>query len=120
MTSRTDTRRAEIALDSATLGAYLACTFWLAGALHGIGRHAHACNKCDRLLAIRNDVGPLSETHDTFIHRQARQHSAGRQQGRVGQYRSPTDLLINAHRVAVESTPNLEETLQGGCADCRA
>ncbi|GAB2969003.1 glycoside hydrolase family 15 protein [Nocardioides montaniterrae] len=45
-------------------GAFLACTFWLADALHGTGRRKEARATFERLLDLRNDVGMLSEQYD--------------------------------------------------------
>ncbi len=45
-------------------GAFIACTFWLADNLTLQGRHAEARSIFERLLAIRNDVGLLSEEYD--------------------------------------------------------
>jgi len=46
-------------------GMFLACSFWLADAYHLTGRDADAEALFDRLLALRNDVGLLSEQYDT-------------------------------------------------------
>jgi GH15 family glucan-1,4-alpha-glucosidase len=45
-------------------GAFLACTFWWADNLVLLGRHAEARRIFERLLALRNDVGLLSEEYD--------------------------------------------------------
>ena len=45
-------------------GAFLPCTFWLADNLALQGRHTEARAIFERLLAIRNDVGLLSEQYD--------------------------------------------------------
>jgi GH15 family glucan-1,4-alpha-glucosidase len=42
-------------------GVFLACSFWLVEALIGAGRHLQATALFERLLALRNDVGLLSE-----------------------------------------------------------
>ncbi|WP_405523310.1 glycoside hydrolase family 15 protein [Streptomyces canus] len=51
-------------------GAFLACTFWLADALHCTGRAAQAEALFERLLDLRNDLGLLSEEFDIHARRQ--------------------------------------------------
>src|SRR3954452_6296562 len=51
-------------------GAFLACSFWLADALHGIDRTAEAERLFERLLDLRNDLGLLSEEYDVRAKRQ--------------------------------------------------
>ncbi len=51
-------------------GAFLACSFWLVDALHGLGHVAEARALFDRLLGLRNDVGLLAEEWDPVAQRQ--------------------------------------------------
>jgi GH15 family glucan-1,4-alpha-glucosidase len=46
-------------------GSFLICSFWLVEALRGIGQTQEAEELFERLLALRNDVGLLSEEYDT-------------------------------------------------------
>jgi GH15 family glucan-1,4-alpha-glucosidase len=51
-------------------GAFLACSFWLADAYVLLGRTDDARRMFERLLALRNDVGLLSEEYDPKLRRQ--------------------------------------------------
>ncbi|GGM04847.1 glycoside hydrolase family 15 protein [Nakamurella endophytica] len=50
-------------------GAFLACTFWLADNYSLMGRRDEAVEVFERLLALRNDLGLLSEEYDQQAHR---------------------------------------------------
>ncbi|GAB2584588.1 glucoamylase [Paractinoplanes abujensis] len=73
-----------------TEGAFLACTFWLVEALHGIGRADEANRLFQQLLALRNDVGMLAEEYDP---------ATGRQLGNTPQAFSLVGLVNAAHRL---------------------
>jgi GH15 family glucan-1,4-alpha-glucosidase len=50
-------------------GAFLACSFWLVNALHLIGEQGEATRLFERLLALRSNLGLLSEEYDPRSHR---------------------------------------------------
>ncbi|MFF5703125.1 glycoside hydrolase family 15 protein [Streptomyces sp. NPDC012794] len=68
-------------------GAFLACSFWMADALHMTGRTKEARELFERLLAVRNDVGLLAEEYDP---------RAGRQLGNFPQAFSHVGLVNTA------------------------
>jgi GH15 family glucan-1,4-alpha-glucosidase len=59
---RYDSRRTDDGLPPGE-GVFLACTFWLADNYELLGRHAEAEQLLRRLVALRNDVGLLSEEY---------------------------------------------------------
>ena len=76
-------------------GAFLACSFWLADALSGIGRDGAATELFERLLSLRNDVGLLSEEYDT---------ESGQQVGNTPQAFSLVGLINTARQLSGHST----------------
>jgi len=85
---------------------FLACSFWLADALHGIGREAEARVLFERLLSLRNDLGLLSEEYDP---------RAGRQLGNTPQAFSHLALVNSARRLAGPA----EASTRSGTAEAR-
>ena len=71
-------------------GAFLACSFWLVDCLHMIGRADDAEALFERLLALRNDLGLLSEEYDAV---------AGRLVGNFPQAFSHVSLVNSACRL---------------------
>ncbi len=65
---RYDTKKTDDGL-SGSEGAFLACSFWMVTSLWLIGRKDDARVMFDRLLALRNDVGLLSEEYDPVAKR---------------------------------------------------
>ena len=71
-------------------GAFLACSFWLVDCLHMIGREEEAVDLFERLLALRNELGLLSEEYDAY---------AGRLVGNFPQAFSHVSLINSAFRL---------------------
>jgi GH15 family glucan-1,4-alpha-glucosidase len=80
-------------------GAFLACSFWLAGNYALSGRVEEARALFEHLLSLRNDVGLLAEEYDP---------DAGRQLGNFPQAFSHVPLIMAAHIV--------DETAERGAA----
>ncbi len=72
-------------------GAFLACSFWLADALHLVGRAQEARELFERLLALANDVGLLAEEVDA---------ATGRHVGNTPQAFSHVALVNTALRLS--------------------
>jgi GH15 family glucan-1,4-alpha-glucosidase len=71
-------------------GAFLACSFWYADCLHMIGRVDDAKAMFERLIALRNDLGLLSEEYDPV---------GGRMVGNFPQAFSHVSLVNSAARL---------------------
>ncbi|WP_404800503.1 glycoside hydrolase family 15 protein [Actinomadura montaniterrae] len=87
-------------------GAFLACTFWFADALQGVGRHEQATEVFERLLSLRNDLGLLSEEYDA---------AAGRQVGNTPQAYSHVGL-VNTARHLSGTVPATEASRTAGAS----
>ena len=81
--------------------AFLACSFWLVDALHGIGQRERAEELFERLLALRNDVGMLSEEYDA---------ASGRHLGNTPQAFSLVGLVNSARHLSSESASSSRDT----------
>ena len=68
-------------------GAFLACSFWLVDCMHMQGRTGDARAMFERLLALRNELGLLSEEYDS---------KAKRMTGNMPQAFSHTALIASA------------------------
>jgi GH15 family glucan-1,4-alpha-glucosidase len=77
-------------------GAFLACSFWLADAYMLIGCEDEARDLLNRLLALRNDVGLLSEEYDV---------STGRLVGNFPQAFSHIALVNTIHNLSRSNKP---------------
>ncbi|GAA3397008.1 glycoside hydrolase family 15 protein [Cryptosporangium minutisporangium] len=78
-------------------GAFLACSFWLADNYAFAGRHDEARELFERLLALRNDVGLLSEEYDP---------KAGRLVGNFPQAFSHVPLIDTARNLTSARGPS--------------
>jgi GH15 family glucan-1,4-alpha-glucosidase len=85
-------------------GAFLACTFWLADNYALMGRRDEACEVFERLLALRNDVGLLSEEYDP---------KAGRLVGNFPQAFSHVPLIDTARNLSSSLGPSTERHNEG-------
>ena len=65
---RYDTEKSDDGLPAGE-GVFLACSFWLVDAYLMLGRHDDAVRLFERLLALRNDVGLLSEEYEPHSRR---------------------------------------------------
>jgi GH15 family glucan-1,4-alpha-glucosidase len=79
-------------------GAFVACSLWYADALAATGHPRQAREAFERVLAIRNDVGLLSEQWDP---------DAGRQLGNTPQAFSHIALVETAFALSAGSSPSL-------------
>jgi len=77
-------------------GAFLACSFWLADAMVLLGREGEGAQLFERLLALRNDVGLLSEQYDVPTKRLV---------GNFPQAFSHIALINSAHNLARSKKP---------------
>ncbi|MBC9823161.1 glycoside hydrolase family 15 protein [Terrabacter sp. MAHUQ-38] len=84
-------------------GVFVACSFWLADALHGIGRTGEATALFERLLSLRNDVGLLSEEYDP---------TSGRHLGNTPQAFSHAGVVTTAVLLSDARYPTLESRLE--------
>ena len=85
-------------------GVFLACSFWLVEALLGAGRHHEAQELFERLLALRNDVGLLSEEWGV---------EDGRQLGNTPQAFSHFGLVMSALELHEDGVRRSDAPLPG-------
>jgi len=85
-------------------GAFLACSFWLADNYALMGRRDEARELFERLLALRNDVGLLSEEYDP---------AAGRLVGNFPQAFSHVPLIDTARNLSTARGPSEERQQEG-------
>ena len=85
--------------------AFLPCTLWLADNYAFQGRHAEARDIFDRVLAIRNDLGLLSEEYDPVDRRLL---------GNFPQAFSHVGLVNTAYNLEMNSTSDPSPTTSPG------
>ncbi|CAN7494954.1 glycoside hydrolase family 15 protein [Arthrobacter sp. LjRoot78] len=85
-------------------GVFLACSFWLVEALIGVGRRREAKELFERLLALRNDVGLLSEEWGV---------ESGRQLGNTPQAFSHFALVMSAMELHEDSVQRSDAPMHG-------
>jgi GH15 family glucan-1,4-alpha-glucosidase len=85
-------------------GVFLACSFWLVEALIGVGRRHEAKELFERLLALRNDVGLLSEEWGV---------DSGRQLGNTPQAFSHFALIMSALELHEDSVQRSDTPVHG-------
>ena len=88
-------------------GAFVACTLWYADALELMGRRDEAHEAFERVLAITNDLGLLSEEYDT---------GSGRQVGNFPQAFSHQWLVLAARNLGERPEPG-RHTPSGGVSE---
>src|ERR1035437_4111152 len=103
---RYNTRQTEDGLTGSE-GQFLACSFWMVANLWLIGRKDDARALFERLLALRNDVGLLSEEYDS---------DAGRMVGNFPQALSHISLIHAAFAMAGDWVPQRAGEGAGGDA----
>ena len=81
-------RRLKAKVDGPNEGAFLACSFWMADCLTMQGRHDEAVAQFERVIALANDVGLLSEEYNVPGQAPGRQLSTGAYASGAGQHRA--------------------------------
>jgi GH15 family glucan-1,4-alpha-glucosidase len=92
-------------------GAFLLCSFWMVQVLAMMGRTREATTRFERLLAVRNDVGLLSEEYDP---------TAKRLLGNIPQAFSHTALVNSALQLDAATANSREVHAGARLRSCRA